>query len=676
VAERDENRFVYAGTPREGGNPDPKLPRQSDGSPYPLLDPPVAIPDPYGWMRDEKRSDPKVLGHLEKENEYTRLKTAHLVALRGQLYDEMVGSLQETDYTAPRPRGPQYAYYTRTYEGKPYQVHCRAPRNAALPHPNDGEEKEEGNARSQWDGTAESPVFEGEQVLLDVNVLAEGKPYCEVATKVSPSHRLMAYAADFTGDEMCGLYVINLDSRGGEVVDHDPDLVVYGSLQWGVDDSSLFYLKMDATQRPYQLWRRSIAVGDGETGSRGTDELLFEEPNELYWMGIYKSLDGKYLFMEVSSKETSEIWYLDLKPQDGGSSELRCVARRREKVLYEVEHRNGQWWIASNVGGLPNFAVFTCPATEDSAGNWKLVTDASGSVLFDGGYGQSVDGATCFRDHVVVTGREGGLPRVWVLGGIESGSDSGTVTVVTSKDRLTFEEDAYDVMLGSHYEFDTDQLAVVYDSMITPSQTLEIDMSDPSRRRVLKAKRVPGYDRSQYGCDRTFVPSRDGRTQIPVSLVYRKDVMETHLASGEPVHVHLYGYGSYGSCTEADWRATRLPLINRGIVFAQAHVRGGGEMGRQWYEEPDGAKYLCKKNTFYDFIDVANWLVDDRKMTTPALLSCEGRSAGGMLIGASINEAPHLFRAAILGVPFVDVICTMIGTRARRQERCHDVRGP
>jgi oligopeptidase B len=642
VAERDEDRVVYAGAAPPGW--DPELPRQSDESIEPLMDPPVAIPDPYGWMRDEKRTSERVLSHLKAENDYTQHQTAHLKDLRDTLYQEMLGSIQETDYTTPRPHGP-HAYYTRTYQGKAYTVYCRAPIESLLKASN-----------HNWDGSIESPVLENEVVLLDVNELAKDKPYCDVAMKVSPSHQLLAYAADFSGNEMCGLYVQSVET--GHIVDHDPELVVYGSVRWGSDDTTLFYLKMDSTQRPYQLWKRTI-------GSTEPDVMLFEEPNELYWMGIHKSLDGKFLFMEVSSKETSEIWYLDLTEQEGSSpGTLKCVAPRRDKVLYEVEHRHGKWWIASNVGGLPNFAVFTSPAVSDSASKWTLVTDSSSATLFDGGYDQSVDAVTCFEDHVVVTGRQGGLPRVWVLGGIGGAEEDGeSPTNVASMERLSFEEDAYDVIMESHYEFNTNKVAVTYDSMITPPQSLEIDMNDTTQRAVLKSKNVPGYDRTLFDCRRTFVKSRDGHTEIPVSMVYRKDVMEKHLKTKEPVHVHLYGYGSYGSCVEADWRGTRLPLLNRGMVYVQAHVRGGGEMGRQWYEEPNGAKYLCKKNTFHDFVDVASWLVHDQQLTKPDLLSCEGRSAGGMLIGATINEAPHLFRAAILGVPFVDVVCTMIGTQ-------------
>jgi oligopeptidase B len=186
------------------------------------------------------------------------------------------------------------------------------------------------------------------------------------------------------------------------------------------------------------------------------------------------------------------------------------------------------------------------------------------------------------------------------------------------------------------------------------------DPINKGERLVLKSKAVPGYNKDEYSCDRITVKSRDGTTEIPVSLVYRTDVMEQHLQDGIPIPTHLYGYGSYGACMEASFRATRLPLLDRGMVYIIAHVRGGGEMGRQWYEEPMGAKYLCKKNTFNDFVDVARWLVDEKKMTTSTLLSCEGRSAGGLLIGASINQAPELFKVALLGVPFVDVVPTMI----------------
>jgi oligopeptidase B len=544
----------------------------------------------------------------------------------------MLASLQETDYTTPRPDG-NYLLYTRTMAGKSYTIHCRAPKII-----------EEWQGGVEWDGTADTPVLPGEEVTLDVNVLAEGKSYCSTGSVTySPSQKLLAYSADYTGGETCLMYVKDLET--GDIVDHDPSLEISGSIKWGADDDTLFYLKLDATHRPYQVYRRKLSAKDKP------DEMLLEEPDDLYWMGIYKSLDGKYLFVESSSKETSEIHYLDLTDP---SATLQCIAKRRSKVLYQVEHRSGRWWIQSNVGGLPNLALFLSPAVPNCEDQWTLVKGADGAVLFDGSDKRSLDDVSCFENHVVASGREGGLPGVWVIALNEQDK-------VTNFDRLAFDEDAYDVGLGTNREYHTNTIAVAYDSMVTPTQSLLINLNDPSSdRKVLKERTVPGYDKSLYACERTTVLSRDGQTKIPVSLVYRRDVMEEHKSSGKPVHVHLYGYGSYGACMEADFSSTRLSLLNRGIVYVIAHIRGGGEMGRLWYEEPNGAKYLCKKNTFNDFCDVGWWLVKDRKLTTPDLLSCEGRSAGGMLIGSCINQSPELFKVAILGVPFVDVVCTMV----------------
>ncbi|GAX13167.1 oligopeptidase B [Fistulifera solaris] len=533
VARRDEDAVYYTGVAPPGW--DLKYPRQGMNSPEPLLDPPVATPNPYGWMRDDKRDKEEVQQHLRAENEYTQAVTAHLEGLREELYQEMLSSIQETDYTTPRPDG-EYSYYTRTFQGKSYTVHCRAPRPCE-------------DGLIEWDGLAETPILPGEQVVLDVNELAEGKPYCSTGTvKHSPSHKLLAYAADFSGNEICQLFVKDLTT--GEIVHQDDDLEIYGSLRWGADDNTIFFLKMDETQRPYQLYRRTL---DGSN----PDELLFEEKDELFWMGISKSLDGKYLFVQVESKETAEVHYLDLHD---ASSTLQCIAKRRPKVLYDVEHRNGKWWIQSNVGSLPNMALFTAPAVANCEAQWKLVSvkDADGSMrtVFDGGYDRSLDSVTCFKKHVVAYGRESGLPRIWILS-VPSDADnlteSNDAVVAAKMETLQFTEDAYDVSMGSHAEFDTDRMMAVYDSLVTPSQSLEISMDDTSQRKVIKERLVPGYDKSLYGCERTTVTSRDGVTHIPVSIVYRKDVMDDAKNNGTPVNVHLYGYGSYGSSVEADF---------------------------------------------------------------------------------------------------------------------------
>lgn len=340
-------------------------------------------------------------------------------------------------------------------------------------------------------------------------------------------------------------------------------------------------------------------------------------------------------------------------------------------MLYEVEHGQGQWFIITNVDNSPNMKLMASPAVENSANEWNLITDATDSSIFDGTVSKAIDSVTVLDSHLALEGREGGIPRIWLYD-LQSKTNQ----------RLEFSESAYDVGLGAHYESDAKSIVASYNSMLTPASSIEISLDGVyGNRKVLKAKSVPGYDKFLYGCDRIEVLSRDGKTKIPVSIVYEKNTMDK-VKAGEPAPLHLYGYGSYGACMEADFDITRLPLLKRGMIYAVAHIRGGGtlfffisllhfvhernsnpvqtgEMGRQWYEEPNGGKYLCKKNTFNDFVDVARNFVNDRKWTTPDKLSCEGRSAGGLLIGAALNQAPELFRCAILGVPFVDVVVTM-----------------
>jgi len=667
VARRDEEGFVLAGklSPDDIGywaDPNQKtkpLIRQSIGSTEALLDPPVKIADPYGWMRDDGRTDPEVLEHLKQENEYTEKINSHLGGLRGELYEEMVAAIKETDHTVPTPKDDGFFYYSRTFVGKSYRSYCRAPI---------AENEDWVAAVASWDGSADSPVLAGEVTYLDVNLLAEGQKYCSVGmSAVSPPNadgtsEFVAYTVDFSGNELTSLYVKNIAT--GEIIDHDPDLECSGSIRWGADETTLFYVKKDEAKRSNRVYRRTIG-SSGEVDN--DDELLYREDDELFSAGIGKSMDGRYIFVSSWSKETSEFHFLDLDDPD---APLECVARRRPKVLYRVSHRSGSWCITTNVGGTPNMRLMVSDAVANSEERWKDVVLAEGggdestpaTTLFDGGYERSIDGITNFRSHSVATGREGGLPRVWILS--YEGEDSSSVTGFV---RLEFDEETYDVGLGSNYDPNADSVVVAYDSLVTPLSYIGVPLAnptDPGARTVLKEKEVPGYDKSEYGCKRIAVPSRDGSTDIPVSLLYRTDVMDKVSGEGATVPTHLYGYGSYGACVEDSFRATRRALLDRGMVYAIAHVRGGGEMGRQWYEEPNGAKYLCKKNTFHDFVDVARYLTttegERAQITTPDQLSCEGRSAGGLLIGASVNQDPGLFKAAILGVPFVDVVPTMI----------------
>ncbi|KAG7367174.1 oligopeptidase B [Nitzschia inconspicua] len=632
IPHREEDRVIYAGAAPDGW--DPKIPRQANDSDEALLTPPIAIPDPYGWMRDDKRENKEVLDHLNAENAYSKSVIKHLEGLQDELYKELLSSIQETDYTAPRPRG-DFWYYTRTFEGSSYRSYCRAPKTT------------EQYATIDWDGNKESPILPGEVAYLDVNELGKDKSYCSVgAVKPSPSQKLIAYSVDFKGDETYEMHVRNLET-GEDIVlkaggGDDKILETSGSLVWGKDDSTLYYMTMDEQHRPYRLYQRRDWQNDTPI-----DILLKEEPDDMFWAHVFKSLDEKYIFFETASKETSEIFFLPTESETT-TSKMECIAARRNKVLYEVEHGHGNWWIWTNVDGSPNMKLMSCAAKPDCAADWQLVTDSKQQPIFDGSLAKALDSVTVLESHVVAQGREGGIPRIWVF-----------KPETKSIQRLEFEEAAHDVGLGAQYEFNANTIAVAYDSLVTPPQTMEISLDCPdSERTILKSKDVPGYEKEKYGCDRLEVMSRDGKTNIPISVVYRKDVMEKVNSGEERVPIHLYGYGSYGSCCEADFDSSRLPLLERGMIYVIAHIRGGGEMGRQWYEEPNGAKFLCKKNTFNDFVDVARFLVSE--WTTPDLLSCEGRSAGGMLIGAVINQAPELFRAAILGVPFVDVVGTMI----------------
>jgi oligopeptidase B len=560
VARREEDRVVYAGVAPPGWNLD--HPRQAEGSANKLLDPPVAVPDPYGWLRDDDRKNEEVLNYLKEENEYSQAMTKHLEPLRQTLYDSMLASIIETDYTVPRPDGEYYSY-SRTFKGKAYSMYCRAPRNKDVP------------LKIDWDGTAESPILQGEEVVLDVNLLADGKDYCSVgALAVSPSKKLLAYAADFSGNEKYFLYIINLETR--EQLFHDPEMETSGDINWGIDDSSIFYMTMDETRRPDKLWRKRLNMNSDSK----EDEMIKQEDDPQFWSGIFKTKDKKYLVLQIGSGETSECWFVDLEADAAtgeATTKLECIAPRRFRVLYDVNHRSGFWWISSKTGEeTPNMRLFTAPAKANCQDEWTLVNGPDGKPLFDGGYDRAFDGVSVFESHNIATGREGGIPRVWVL------TMKDETPAVSKFEALAFDEEAYDVGLSSHYEYSTDTIMACYDSMITPTQYIEISLADLDKRTVVKQKKVPNYNKEEYDCDRYFVTSRDGSTQIPVLRVFRKDVMEEHKASGTPVPTHLYGYGSYASCCEADFRATRLQLLQRGMVFVVAQIRGGGEMGSKY----------------------------------------------------------------------------------------------
>ena len=634
IATREEDRVIYAGVASPGWNN--KYPRQADNSTNKLLDPPVAIPDPYGWLRDDDRTNMTILEYLKSENEYTKSITAHLNGLEYTLYSEMLSYIQETDYSAPRP-DRDYWYYTRSFEGSSYDDYYRAPKTS------------ESFGNVTWNGTKGAPILPGEAAYLDVNDLAKNQTNCDIeSVSISLSQELVAYLVDYTGGEEYELHIRNLKS-GKDVTlqttgpmgkKRSTDRLKVVDYEWGKDDNTLFYVTEDEAKRPYRLYVRQ----DWNTNNF-TDKLLKEENDVLFNVGVSKSADEKYIFYESKSKETSETWYIDLTAPPSDSYDMKCISSRINNVLYSVSgvHHN-RWYFVTDIDDVTSMKFMSAPMESINANDWELVNDAEGKPVFDGkSHDKSIDSVTLFSSHAVLEGREDGIPAIWVYS-----FDTRQLS------KMEFDDAAYSVGLSTNYEYDADKVAVSYSSMLTPPSTYEISLNNVSQRRLLQTNVVPGYQKELYETNRYDVLSRDNKTYIPISVLYSKETSEKVLVTGTRAHIHLYGYGAYGDSIEANFDSSRLPLIKRGVVYVIAHVRGGGELGRGWYH---GGKLLCKKNTFNDFVDVAKFLVAN--FTTPDLLSIEGRSAGGLLIGAAVNQAPELFRVALLGRPFVDVVATM-----------------
>jgi len=687
---RDENAFVWAGElPGEAlqDNSSPPPIRQSKLSRNPLLSPPRRLPNPYGWMRDDSRSNATVLNHLREENLYTRLMTQHLDGLTEQLYQEFLSAIEETDYTSPAACGA-YWYYSRFIEGLSYPIYCRAPRKKGeLYHPPINERWNE-KCKNPFDM---QPLLSDEEVYLHLPKMAAKKKYLAAgAIKVSPDDTHVAYSLDEVGGETCQLYIKHIESNKERLLyDGDKPLEGDGSLCWDLEGKSIFFCTMDATHRPYRLYRRQIFDDEGNYID-DNKQLIFEEEDGSFSLRISKTFDLRYILLTCSAKESTELYYIDLErskdSQESVAEQLVCISKRVDKLCYRVTRCAGYWLIlTNNKGNTPNLSLKACRIGEEKdSSSWLDVVNTeheTPELMFNGGDGRSVDGVTIFSPdenddtplaYAVVTGREDGIPRIWILEFAEREINDAAPPLkasplhVTKSCRLEFDESAYDCGIGGNRDNTLPYVVVAYDSLVTPPSHIAIPLSNPENfdaRRVIKEKKVEGYDKELFGCERFTVKSRDGETEIPVSMVFQRDALAK---TNGNTPVHLYGYGSYGASIEASFRSTRLPLLKRGVVYVLAHVRGGGENGRPWYEEQ--GKYLSKKNTFNDFVDIARWLTDTnaqegsigRGITNPSKLSCEGRSAGGLLIGASINQAPDLFRAALLGVPFVDLMCTMV----------------
>jgi oligopeptidase B len=550
--------------------------------------------DHYDWLRE--RDHPDVRAYLEAENAYADAVLASTRGLQESLYQEMLARVRETDASVPEKRD-DYLYYTRTEAGRQYEIFCR---------------------RRDRDGAPE-------EVLLDENVLAGGHAYCAVgAREVSPDHRLLAYTLDTTGGESYQLFVVDLAS--GAVID-GPIRGVNSDVEWANDSRTFFYLTLDEQMRPHCV--KSHVVG----GDSAADPEIYREPDAAFYVGIEVSRSREFLFVTMESHATTEVRALRLDRavrREAPAGPLKLIEPRRADVEYHVAHTGQSLFILTNEEAI-NFRVLETPVGAPGREHWKEVIPHRPAV--------KIEGIEAFERFLVVVEREAGLKRIRVI------------DLITRESRyVAFDEPVYTVWLERNPEFHAAALRFSYSSLTTPRTVFDFDMEEGGRE-LRKRYDVPGgFDPSRYASERIHAVSTDG-TKVPVSLVYRRDTPRDGSAP-----LLLYGYGAYGISVEPHFTSNRVSLLDRGFIFAIAHVRGGGELGRTWYER---GKKLYKRNTFTDFIACAEHLVA-RGYTRAGNIVCYGGSAGGMLIGNVVNTHPELWRAAVAVVPFLDVLNTML----------------
>ncbi|KRF26882.1 protease 2 [Phycicoccus sp. Soil803] len=567
------------------------------------------VVDPFEWLRDKE--DPAVRAHLEAENAYAEAVTADLQPLREAIFEEIRSRTQETDLSVPVASGPWW-YYSRSFEGAQYSVECRTPRVEGAPRPM----------------PAADVVVEGEQVLLDANEEAKGHEFFALgALTVSPDHQLLAYAVDTEGDERFSLRVKDL--RTGDVIDTAVDQVGYGCV-FSLDGQYVFYTRVDETWRPHQVWRHRVGTAVDD------DVLVHQEDDERFWMGVGSSRDDRWIMIGLGSKTTSEVRILDAADPTG---DFRVVAPRREGVEYDVEPAGDRLLIVHNADSLDSDLAWA-PIDATSADQWQLLMRSQP--------GERFQGIDAFDEVAVLSLRRDGLTALRVLA-----RDRSQPSGFGAHHDLEFDEPVYSVGLGDNPESATTRLQVVFESMVTPKTVFDYDVATREFELLKRQPVLGGYDPSQYQQRREWATAADG-TRIPLSMVFP--------AGSQPDGSHpglLSAYGSYEISSDPYFSVARLSLLERGFVYAIAHVRGGGELGRSWYDQ---GKLGAKQNTFTDFVTCAAHLVDSG-WVAPDRLVAEGGSAGGLLIGAAVNLAPERFRAVHAAVPFVDALTTILDPR-------------
>lgn len=572
--------------------------------------------DNYYWLNE--RENPEVIAYLEAENQYVDACLKHTEPLQEQLFKEITGRIKQDDNSVPI-KIRDYYHYTRFEEGKEYPIYCRKKHSLEAP----------------------------EEIILDGNQLAEGHAFFDIGeVSLSEDDRLLAYSVDTVSRRIYTVFVKDLES--GQLVG-DPIENTSGNLVWASDNQTLFYGVKDETLRPCKIMRHRLGTKAAE------DVEVYNESDETFVCYISKTKSRKYLIINSESTMSSECRILE---SDQPENDFRVFQERQPDMLYGIDHYGGHFYIQTNADGARNYKIMRTPIEQTEKKHWTEVVAHREQVM--------IEGFTIFNKFFVIEEREGGLVKIRVT------SWDGTTDYY-----IDFGEPAYTASVGANPEFDVVTLRFAYTSMTTPSSVFEYDMEKRTKTLLKQQEVVGGYNTSDYITERLMVPSHDG-VLVPMSIVYKKEVavepVETPQTFGSALRsferpqgpqaqepqlnrpLVLYGYGSYGSSMDAYFSVARLSLLDRGFIWAIAHIRGGEEMGRQWYED---GKMLHKKNTFLDFIACAEYLVK-QGYTSPDKMFAMGGSAGGLLMGAVVNMRPDLWKGIIAQVPFVDVVTTML----------------
>jgi oligopeptidase B len=565
--------------------------------------------DDYEWLRDKE--SPDTIAYLEAENAYTESRTAHLAGLRDTLFGEIKSRTKETDLSVPHRIG-QYWYYGRSLEGKQYGISCRCP----VAGPDDW-------TPPKLDADAEVP---GEQILLDSNELAEGHDFFSLgAASVSPDGDLLAFSTDTVGDERFLLQVKDL--RTGELLPDQVPNTMYGAT-WDLEGTMVFYSTVDESWRPDKVWRHRLGTEVSE------DVLVHHEPDERFWSSIGRTRSDRYLVIGVGSKTTTEYHVLDAATPTG---EFRVVAPRRQGVEYNIEHAvigGEDCFLVLHNDDAENFALAKAPVDATSHEQWEPVFSHDPAIRLE-----DVD---AFAGHLVVSQRSNGLTQLRIVNLTETGLGDDYL--------VEFEHPIYTVGASGNPEFMQPTVRLGYTTMATPPAVYDFDVTTRELALLKETPVLGDFDADHYEQFREWATAEDG-TRVPISIVCRKGARDDG-----PMPMVLYGYGSYEASVDPFFSISRLSLLDRGIGFAIAHVRGGGEMGRRWYDE---GKMLHKKNTFTDFVACARHL-SQTGWTAPDRLVAEGASAGGLLMGAVANLAPEAFTAIVANVAFVDALTSIL----------------